>query len=596
MQKPVYLLDTETLAEGPPCQAACPVSTQAWRYVQLIADGRASEAFLVAREPNPFALVCGRICTHPCETACKRGAVDEPVAIRALKRAASEARPLLPSAPPRIPPTRERVAVVGGGPTGLTAARDLAQRGFRVTLFEASSMLGGMLSLAVPRYRLPQEVLLEDVEEILALGVEVRTNAPLDSEDPIEALRRDGFKVVLLAVGTRAGRSLRVPGADLDGVFNGVDFLINVNLGYKVAVGHRVWVIGGGNVAVDVAMTALRQASGAEDENGSSLVAEGMQAAADAARTAMRLGAREVHMVCPEGPDEMPAHRDVMEECLAEGIHLHTRLGINRIVGGEGRVLGLEVSQVSSLFDAAGRFNPVLEPGTEQTFEADTVILAIGQAPDLSFLGTGAALELRRDGTIAVDAETLSTSQPGVFAGGDVAFGPRDVIHAVADGHKAAAAIDRYLSGAPAETDRRGTRVRRVDHGTRALPRPEAIGRRPVPVLELERRIGISEIEQSYGPAEAQLEGARCLRCNIRTIFDSRRCVLCGGCVDVCPTGCLRIVAASALPLEALGVAPRGRHAILKDEARCIQCGLCADRCPVDAITMESLEVLKEWS
>jgi NADPH-dependent glutamate synthase beta subunit-like oxidoreductase/ferredoxin len=596
MPESVYLLDTEFLAKGPPCQAACPVSTEAWRYVQMIADGRASEAFGIARDPNPFALVCGRICTHPCETACKRGAVDEPVAIRALKRAAADARPLVPESPAAIPPTRDRVAVVGGGPTGLTAAGDLARRGYRVTLFEASPVLGGMLALAVPRYRLPQEVLLEDVEEALSLGVEVRTNAPLDESLSLAELRRQGFRAVFLAVGTRAGRMLRVPGIDLDGVFNGVDFLINVNLGYKVAVGHKVWVIGGGNVAVDVAMTALRQASGMASGEGDSLVAEGMQAAADAARTAMRLGAREVHMVCPEGPDEMPAHRDVMEECLSEGIQLHTRLGVHRIVGEEGRVRGLEVRGVSSLFDANGRFNPVLEEGTERVFDADTVILAIGQAPDLGFLGTDVRLDLMRDGTIAVDAESLATSQPWVFAGGDVAFGPRDVIHAVADGHRAAESIHRFLEGENGVTRPREVRVRRMNFGARSLPRPDTGHRREIPMLDLERRVGISEIEQSYPAADAQREGSRCLRCNIRTVFDSDRCILCGGCVDVCPTACLRIAAVAGLALEPLGVKPRGRHAILKDESRCIQCGLCAERCPVDAITMESLEVLKEWS
>jgi len=596
MPESVYLLDTELLAKGPPCQAACPVSTEAWRYVQMIADGRASEAFQVARDPNPFALVCGRICTHPCETACKRGAVDEPVAIRALKRAAAEARPLVPETPAAIPPTRERVAIVGGGPTGLTAAGDLARRGYRVTLFEASSMLGGMLALAVPRYRLPMEVLLEDVGDALALGVEVKANTPLDEGLSLAELRRQGFRAVFLAVGTRAGRMLRVPGVDLDGVFNGVDFLINVNLGYKVAVGHKVWVIGGGNVAVDVAMTALRQASGVDSGEGDSLVAEGMQAAADAARTAMRLGAREVHMVCPEGPDEMPAHRDVMEECLSEGIQLHTRLGIHRIVGEAGRVQGLEVRKVSSLFDANGRFDPVLEEGTEHVFDADTVILAIGQAPDLGFLGAEVPLDLRRDGTIAVDGDTLATSQPWVFAGGDVAFGPRDVIHAVADGHRAAEAIHRFLADEDVQAVRRKARIRRMNFGARALPRPDAGRRLEIPTLDLERRVGISEIEQSYSPADAQLEGSRCLRCNIRTIFDSDKCILCGGCVDVCPTACLRIAAVADLALEPLGVKPRGRHAILKDESRCIQCGLCAERCPVDAITMESLEVLKEWS
>jgi len=593
MVKPIYLLDEETLAQGPPCQAACPVSTQAWRYVQEIADGRAEQAFAIAREPNPFAMVCSRICTHPCETACKRGAVDDPVAIRALKRAAADACRDLPR-PARVPPTRGRIAVIGGGPTGLSAAGELAQLGYRVTVFEASSMLGGMLALAVPRYRLPQEVLFEDIEAVLDLGVEVQRTTPMGGELTLGELRRQGFVAVLLAVGTRASRSLQVPGMELDGVFNGVDFLININLGYKVAVGQRVWVIGGGNVAVDVAMTALRQASGVTAPETDSLVAEGMQAAADAARAAVRLGAREVHMVCPEGPDEMPAHRDLLEECAAEGIRLHTRLGVSRILGDAGRVEALEARHVSSLFDATGRFNPVLEAGTEQAFEADTVILAIGQAPDLGFFGSDLPLALRRDGTIDVDAETLATSIPGVFAGGDVAFGPRDVVHAVADGRRAAAAIDRYLRDGNGSRPQRGQRLRRLDFGAHALPRPQAARRRPIPTLSFERRVGISEIEQSYDPGEARLEAGRCLRCNIRTIFDSLKCILCGGCVDVCPTSCLRIVPVAAL--KALGVAPRGSHAILKDESRCIQCGLCAERCPVGAITMESLEILKEWS
>jgi NADPH-dependent glutamate synthase beta subunit-like oxidoreductase len=593
MTKPIYLLDEETLAQGPPCQAACPVSTQAWRYVQKIADGHADEAFAIAREPNPFALVCGRICTHPCETACKRGAVDQPIAIRALKRTAADSCRDLPEVG-RLPPTRERVAVIGGGPTGLTATGALARLGYRVTVFEASSVLGGMLALAVPRYRLPQEVLLEDIGAVLDLGVEVERTTAMGGELTLAELRRRGFAAVLLAVGTRAGRTLQVPGIDLDGVFNGIDFLININLGYRVAVGQQVWVIGGGNVAVDVAMTALRQASGAGAAGGESLVAEGMQAAADAARAAVRLGAREVHMVCPEGPDEMPAHRELLEECETEGIRLHTRLGISRILGEGGKVVKLEVRRVSSLFDSEGRFNPVLDAGTEQLLDADTVILAIGQKPDLSFFDADVPIALRPDGTIAVDPETLATSISGVFAGGDVAFGPRDVIHAVADGRRAAAAIDRYLRGARDEAREPARRLRRIDFGTRALPRPRQGSRRAVPTVSQDRRVGISEIEQSYEPAEAQIEADRCLRCNIRTIFDSLKCVLCGGCVDVCPTSCLRIVPLAALP--AMGLARRGSHGILKDESRCIQCGLCAERCPVGAITMESLEVLKEWS
>jgi formate dehydrogenase beta subunit len=538
------------------CRQGCPVRTNAGRYVALIADGDLETSYRYASLPNPFASICGRICAAPCEDACRRGIVDAPIAIRALKRVVCErygveshlGEEVYRELRPARPQGRGRVAVIGAGPAGLSCAHDLALAGYEVTVFEKDTRLGGMIDMGVPEYRLPREVLRREIEAILNLGVEVRTGVALTRDYGIAELKAEGYEAIFIAVGAMRSRSLEIEGVDLDGVFKAVEFLLNVNRGFHVELGRKVVVIGGGNVAL-------------------------------------------------ESREEMPAHEFEIAEAELEGVKILHRLGPKRILGKEGRVRGLETLKVASVFDPDGRFNPRFVPGTEEVIECDSVILAIGQTPDTSFLRPEDGVAVTPRGTIQVDPETLATTAPGVFAGGDVAFGPRNLIDAVADGRRAAASIVRYLEG-EAEKRPRG-RLFQVP----PLERPRDYDSRPrvpVPSLPVERRIGIREVELGYDVPLAEREAERCLRCYLNIVLDPDLCILCGLCVDICPTGVIKIVPAEEVE-GALREVPEGaawdeppgkfgRSAMLIDEAACIRCALCVLRCPPGALYMVEWE------
>ena len=627
------LVDLEWLESNFPCMQACPVHTQAGRYVSLIAQGRYEEAYRYARVPNPFASICGRVCGHPCEEACRRGQLDMPISIRALKRFVTERHGPESRNPIDVFPERpkishkEKIAIIGSGPAGMSAAHDLTLLGYPVTVFEAAAVPGGMMHLGIPEYRLPRDVLQAQIREILELGPELRVNQRLGKDFSIEDLRREGYKAILLAFGLHRSRDLNLPGNDLDGVVKGIDFLLNVNLGYRFQIGKQVVVIGGGNVAIDVARSAMREqqklapsseeGTALPDELTSSEMDVAMKEFMDVSRQALRMGAREVHLVCLESREEMPASEEEIEESVVEGIRMHPSLGPKQFVGKNGKVTGLEVIRCTSVFDENRHFNPTFAPGTEAIIPCDTVILAIGQASDLTFLKPSDGIVTTRQGTLKFDPATLMTTAPGVFAAGDIAFGPRLIINAVADGKKAAEEIDKYIRGPEWKPKERFVQITVLDHHQMA-ERYDEYSRLAVPMIPLERRTGVAEVEIGFTEEQARREASRCLQCWVNTIFEGteasgRECILCGGCVDVCPENCLQLIplsrfefaeqtkdqlntTATSRTLELLHLTPEDLSGnigsvMVKDETICIRCGLCAERCPVNTISMEGFEV-----
>lgn len=605
MQYLVEIPGQDYFSRNIPCQTACPIHTECGRYVQAIGISKDEEAYLLARAPNPFAYVLGRICAHPCEDACRRGKIDEPIAICALKRYATDRHNLgLGHDPARrsLPPAARRgksIAIVGAGVCGLTCAHDLALLGYQVEVFESAPVAGGMLYLGIPHFRLPRDIIKMEVDNILALGVTLRTRVAVGRDVSLSELRSK-FAAVLLATGLNKGRELDLPGVHLDGVFNGMDFLVKVNLGSELRVGRRVVVVGGGNVAIDVARTAVRVVQEPSWKSGAAESgAESLQPALDAARMALRTGAEQVVLVSLEKRQEMPAWKSEIVEAEHEGIALENGWGPREILGADHGVTGLKVRRCVSVFDERGRFNPAFSD-EEKTIPCDSVILAIGQQADLSFLSEEKSIEVTPRGILKID-DNLMTTAPGVFAGGDVAFGPRILVEAVANGHHAARSIHIYLSGKTRKTVLSRFRIFNnweMPRGYLGLPR------QAMPVLPANRRIGIAEVELGFEETQGRAEGARCLKCQVNTVFDGSKCILCNGCVDICPEHCFRLVDLSqirgderyeVLILKRFGVPARDLpkrkgSAIIKDEEKCIRCALCAQRCPTHAITMEALE------
>lgn len=591
------------------CTYACPINTPAGRYVQEVGKGNFEAAYDLARKTNPFVYVCARVCAHPCEDACRRNIIDKPVAINALKRVATDHHNLGLGHDPtlKIPDLKrkEKVAVIGSGPAGFSCAHDLALLGYPVTIFESRPTPGGMLALGLPIYRLPRDILNLEIDAMLSLGIKLKTNCSIGKDLTIEDLRKKGFQAVFIAAGSHKSRDLDIEGTDLDGVLMGVEFLLNVNLGYKVKLGRKVCVIGGGNVAIDVARSVSRKKS-LQIEDGSTTM--------DAARTALRLGAEEVHVACLESREEMPAFQYEVDEAEKEGIILHPSRGPKRIIGKNGSVIGLETIKCNSVFDDQGRFNPTFTDGTESIISADSVIMAIGQNADLSFVQPEDGIEITSQGTIKINPETLATTAPGIFAGGDIAFGPRIIVDAMADGQKAARSIHLFFSGGRIRMKSKAIMIPIPDHtmppGYTAIPRQE------MPTIPLARRMGISEVQLGFSQKQYSSEGKRCLKCNINTIFNGDKCILCGGCVDICPEYCLKMISLSEVHIDE-NLKKLVEHKLeidwshfekmseeeirqsgtimIKDEENCIRCGLCARRCPTGAVSMELFDYKEEF-
>ena len=606
------------------CQFACPVHTDARGYVRAIAAGDYEQAYLIARGPNPLASLCGRICGAPCEAACRRGTIDQPISIRALKRfvcenfgsdtrkdAGRELFPYLKShnkarqcddidelshlleflADAEFPkPTGERIAIIGSGPAGLAAAHELALMGFRPTVFEMEPYPAGMLYTGVPGYRLPRELIRAEVAVIQSLGVEIRCNTQVGKDISFSDLRHD-FSAVIIACGAKRSRALPIPNADAIGVTGGVDFLRDVSLGKKVELGQRVIVIGGGNVAYDVARTVLRQEE------------------YDVSRTAARMaGVRQVNLVCLESLEEMPADTVEILEGHEEGVVRHNGWGPKEVLveerNGQKFARGVRFVRCTQVYDENQRFAPKFDESSTQDLECDTILLSVGQSADLSFLDAQRdGIAMRSPQQIINDPATGTTSAPAVFIAGDIAYGPRLMIHAIASGKQAARSVYRFLRGKEIVPDDVQFHFP-IEHYRREKSY-ERRKREHIPTLSAEERLKspTALVEIGYSEDQAVAEAGRCLDCGINTIFDGERCILCGGCADVCPTVCLKLVSYDRLDdnsevqtaVRDLGLDPSDLSAIIKDEERCIRCGLCAQRCPTTAITMEQFCFAKEW-
>jgi len=543
----------------PPCRAACPADVNVQGYIALLQQGKFKESVELIRKSMPFPAICGRVCFSPCQDACSRKNIDQPVGIRYLKQlAANIEREQGRIKPDPIPKTRsEKVAIVGAGPAGLSAAYELAKLGYPVTVFERMPEPGGMMRYGIPNYRLQKYVVANEIAYIQDLGVEIKTEVEFGKEIQLDTLRNDGYKAVFIAVGTQLSRKLRILGEDLEGVFHAVEFLRHVALGKTVDVGEKVAVIGGGNSAID------------------------------AARTSLRLGAKEVTVLYRRSQNEMPALPYEIEAAKEEGIKFRFLIAPRQIIGEGGRVKVIECLRMElGEPDVSGRRRPLPVQGSEHRYEVDMVIPAIGQLPETSCLPS--ILLDERIRTISVDPLTLETRIPGVFAGGDIVTGPASVIEAVGAGKRAAVSIDRYLNG----KDLRTGREEKIEETTwvkdwkKITKKPE---RYTAPHVDLGRqKVSFEEADELLAKIKevAMFEARRCLECGPCTecleseelcevdkaVVDETLCSGCNICVIVCPFGAIK----------------KDENGVVKvDEHLCKGCGVCSASCPARAISMQ---------
>jgi NADPH-dependent glutamate synthase beta subunit-like oxidoreductase len=523
-----------------PCQTACPVHLHIPAYTALIAKGKFKESLDLIRQRMPLPSVCGRVCLHPCEEVCARKEVDQAIAIEALKGFVADNVSAEPPKPITITQS-EKVAIIGSGPAGLAAAYDLIRLGYGVTVFEALSSAGGMLAVGIPDYRLPRDILNRDIEYIKALGVDIKTNTSIDLNEGIEDLLKQEYGAVLVAIGAHKGKKLNIPGSDLEGVLVGTSFMRDINLGKDVALGDKVLVIGGGNVAMDCA------------------------------RTARRLGAKEVGVSCLECCDDMPADITEVDQAREEGIEIYDSRTFTKLVSNAGKVSGVGCQEITGCtFDDDGEAHFDIVSDEEHILEADTVIFAVGQVPDIS---SSSIVKIGKVGTISADDETLMLEYKGVFVAGDCYSGVASIIDAIASGQKSASKIHRYLQGdilrVRLKPEIAATEIKiDIPSGT------EKIDRQEIPLLSASERIS-SFKEVSLGLSE---EAA---------IAEAERCLNCAGhlCKDVCPYSAPQFIEEEKVRMQKCNYCV-DRFDVGKQP-------ICVESCYARALDSGSLEALK---
>ena len=568
------------------CQWACPAHTPVPEYIRLIAQGRYGDAYMVNWESNVFPGILGRTCDRPCEPACRRGRVEEnqgekpePVAICRLKRVAADykedIRDRLPG--PAARPNGRRVACVGAGPASLTVARDLAPLGYDVTVFESDRLAGGMIRSQIPRFRLPESVIDEEVGYVLGLGIDLRAGHRIDS---LAALLAEGYDAVFIGSGAPRGRDLELPGRREAAarIHIGIDWLSSVSFGHVTSIGRRVIVLGGGNTAMDCC------------------------------RSSRRLGGEEVKVIVRSGFEEMKASPWEKEDAMHEGIPILNYLVPAAFLHDAGRLTGMRFRKVKAVYDDKGRRSLVPTGEPDEIHACDDVLVAVGQENAFPWIERDIGVDFDASGMPVVDPATLQSTRPDVLFGGDAALGPKNIIWAVAHGHDAAISIDRLCQGEPV-TDRPPPHVNLISQkmGIHEWSYDNQVApdtRYKVPLKEL--TIALKDIRQEveigFDPQLAWKEAQRCLNCDVQTVFSPRLCIECDACVDICPMDCItftangdeaelrtRLNAPAANLAQSLYVsaALKTGRIMAKDEDVCLHCGLCAERCPTGAWDMQ---------
>jgi len=544
----------------PPCRVACPAGVNVQGYIALLQQGKFKESVELIRKSMPFPAICGRVCFSPCQDACSRKNIDQPVGIRYLKQLAADIeREQGRIKPDPIPKTHnEKVAIVGAGPAGLSAAYELAKLGYPITVFERMPEPGGMMRYGIPDHRLKKYVVANEIAYIQDLGVEIKAGVEFGKDLQLDTLRNEGYKAIFIANGLQLSRKLRIPSEDLEGVFHALDLLRQVNLGERPKLGERVVVIGGGNVAIDVA------------------------------RTALRLGAEAVELACLESREEMPALEWEIQGAVMEGVVLNVSWGPKEILGDGKKATGVKFVRCASVFDENGKFSPSFDETVTKVLEGDTVIVAIGQMSETSCLPP--ILLDERGRAISADSLTLETNIPGVFAGGDIVTGPQNIIEALGAGKRAAVSIARYLNG----QDLRAGREEEIEEANwvkdweKITKKPE---RYTAPHTDIgKQKVSFEEADELLAKIKevATFEARRCLECGPcseclesegfceadKAVVNETLCTGCNVCAVVCPYG--------AIKKDEMGVAQ-------VDEDLCKGCGTCSASCPERAITMQRL-------